>query len=309
MSDEKCLVVNSDSPANRFLPALTSQQALARRQAIIDATQQIMRPGVDYGVIPGTPKDTLLKPGAEKLCSLFGLSPTFTLQDRDEDWTGERHQGEPFFYYAYLCRLMRDNIVIGECHASCNSWETKYRYRQGQRKCPECGAAAIVAGKLEYGGGWVCFAKRGGCGAKFPPGDDRITCQQIGRTANAEIYDLVNTIQKMAQKRALIGATLIAVNASEFYSQDLEDLPTSLISEATAHETPKHPTISEAQRRMLFAAAKEGGFVDADGRTDNAAIKRILGRFGFASSKEVTTDCFEAIIRVLRGEDEPPEES
>ena len=35
--------------------------------------------------------------------------------------------------------------------------------------------------------------------------------------------DLVNTIQKMAQKRALIAATLIAVSASEFFTQDVED--------------------------------------------------------------------------------------
>jgi hypothetical protein len=33
----------------------------------------------------------------------------------------------------------------------------------------------------------------------------------------------VNTIQKMAQKRALIAATLLAVNGSEFFTQDIED--------------------------------------------------------------------------------------
>jgi hypothetical protein len=33
--------------------------------------------------------------------------------------------------------------------------------------CPKCGAAAIIKGKAEYGGGWVCFKKKGGCGAKF----------------------------------------------------------------------------------------------------------------------------------------------
>lgn len=38
------------------------------------------------------------------------------------------------------------------------------------------------------------------------------------------MYDAVNTIQKMAQKRALIAAVLIAANASEFFTQDVEDL-------------------------------------------------------------------------------------
>jgi hypothetical protein len=43
------------------------------------------------------------------------------------------------------------------------------------------------------------------------------------RISNPDAADLVNTIQKMAQKRALIAATLIAVSASEFFTQDVED--------------------------------------------------------------------------------------
>jgi len=33
--------------------------------------------------------------------------------------------------------------------------------------CPECGADAIIKGKEEYGGGWLCFNKKGGCGMKW----------------------------------------------------------------------------------------------------------------------------------------------
>jgi len=33
--------------------------------------------------------------------------------------------------------------------------------------CPACGVAAIIKGKEEYGGGWLCFKKNGGCGTKF----------------------------------------------------------------------------------------------------------------------------------------------
>jgi hypothetical protein len=34
--------------------------------------------------------------------------------------------------------------------------------------CPKCGmVGAIIKGKPEYGGGWLCFGKKGGCGAKF----------------------------------------------------------------------------------------------------------------------------------------------
>jgi hypothetical protein len=39
---------------------------------------------------------------------------------------------------------------------------------------------------------------------------------------NPDVADVVNTIQKMAQKRALVAATLIATSASEFFTQDVE---------------------------------------------------------------------------------------
>ena len=41
----------------------------------------------------------------------------------------------------------------------------------------------------------------------------------LGNSAGSEGY----TVQKMAQKRALVAATLIATSASEFFTQDIED--------------------------------------------------------------------------------------
>lgn len=40
-----------------------------------------------------------------------------------------------------------------------------------------------------------------------------------------KVYDLANTIAKIGQKRAMVAAVLVAVGASEFFTQDLEDLP------------------------------------------------------------------------------------
>lgn len=33
--------------------------------------------------------------------------------------------------------------------------------------CPKCGKPAIIKGRMEFGGGWVCYKKKGGCGAKW----------------------------------------------------------------------------------------------------------------------------------------------
>lgn len=208
----------------RFMPAMSIESAVERYNAVTEFVSRVLRRDVDYGVIPGTEKRTLLKPGAEKLTTFFGLSTRFELLERIEDWTGERHGGEPFFYYLYRCRLMRGDVLIAEGDASCNSREAKYRWREAQRACPACGQAAIIKGKEDFGGGWLCWKKKGGCGAKFPDGDHAIESQQTGRVFNPDIADQVNTIQKMAQKRSLVGAVLLAVNASEFFTQDLEDM-------------------------------------------------------------------------------------
>jgi hypothetical protein len=208
----------------RFMPAMSIESAVERYNAVTEFVSRVLRKDVDYGVIPGTDKRTLLKPGAEKLTTFFGLSTRFQLLERIEDWTGEEHGGEPFFYYLYRCQLMRGDVLIAEGDASCNSRETKYRWREAQRVCPACGQSAIIKGREEYGGGWVCFKKRGGCGAKFADGDATIESQQTGRVFNPDIADQVNTIQKMSQKRSLVGAVLLAVNASEFFTQDVEDM-------------------------------------------------------------------------------------
>lgn len=218
---DNAIVIQNDG---RFLsPAATIQQAIARYALVVEFTKQVMREKMDYGIIPGTDKPTLLKPGAEKLSSLFGLSPAFAIAEKDLDWTGEKHGGEPFFYFQYLCTQYSGDRIIAQGVGSCNSWEKKYRYRNADRKCPNCGKATIIKGKEEYGGGWLCFGKKGGCGAKFGDTDPAIVDQQTGQVKNPDPADIVNTIDKMAQKRALIAATLIATNASEYFTQDLED--------------------------------------------------------------------------------------
>jgi hypothetical protein len=226
LTETHLLTTGALAPLERsqFMPAMSIELAVERYNTITEFVSRVLRRDVDYGMIPGTDKLTLLKPGAEKLTTFFGLSTRFQLLERIEDWTGDGHNSEPFFYYLYRCQLYRGDLLVAEADGSCNSREAKYRYREAQRICPDCGQAAIIKGKEEYGGGWLCFKKKGGCGAKFPVGDGAIENQQVGRVPNPEIADQVNTIQKMSQKRALIAATLLAVNASEFFTQDVEDM-------------------------------------------------------------------------------------
>jgi len=175
--------------------------------------------GEDFGTIPGTAKPTLYKPGAEKLANIFGFAARFEEIRTIEEWD----QG--MFYYSYKCFLenKRTGQIEAECVASCNSKEDKYLWRIADRKCPECGQDTIRKGAAKYGGGWYCNRKTGGCGAKFEDGDEAIESQEAGRKKNPDPFSLVNTFQKMAQKRALVGAVLIATRASGIFTQDLDD--------------------------------------------------------------------------------------
>src|SRR5690606_12733484 len=155
-------------------PVVNVQGALQRYQDMKDFIEGILRKDVDFGVIPGTGKPTLLKPGAEKLSTFFGLSTQFEIIEKIEDWTGENHGGEPFFNYWYKCTMTRNGKIVAEGEGSCNSFEKKYRYRSANIKCPSCGAETVIEGKAEFGGGWLCWKKKGGCGAKFKSGDKAI---------------------------------------------------------------------------------------------------------------------------------------
>lgn len=297
-SDSQALAVRSSSA---LMPALSMQQAIERYEQIKEFATAVMETGRDYGAIPGAGKDkVLLKPGAEKLCTLFNLKPRLVILAETEDWMGADHGGEAFFSYHYKIQLYRNEEFMGEADAALNSWEEKYRWRSTNRKCPTCGAESIINGKKEYGGGFICFAKKGGCGAKFKDGDSAITSQQTGRAPNDRIYDQINTMRKMCYKRALIAATLVAVNASDFFTQDLENEEEAYQPHSPSPEPPREydePTgparINGAQRRELSETAKEKGIPPE-------IATSIVQEFGFAKGNDVTVDKFEAVMKKLK---------
>jgi len=198
---------------------LTIDQLLGQIQKVQQAMAEAMQEGEHYGVIPGTNKPTLLKPGAEKLCLLFRLDPEYELVELRED----KH-----LTVTANCTLF--HIPTGNRVASgmgsCSTKESKYAFRNAKPVCPDCGQEAIIKGKAEYGGGWVCWRRAepvAGCGAKFDDGDARIESQPTGKIENPNLPDQYNTVLKMACKRALIAAVLNGTAASDIFTQDLDD--------------------------------------------------------------------------------------
>jgi hypothetical protein len=199
--------------------ALTTGAIIAQVKLIQSVMRDIMIQDTHYGVIPGTgTKPTLLKAGAEKLLLTFRLDPQY---ESTEHFFGDHLlvRSKCTLYHQTSGRRM------GSGEGSCSTKESKYAYRQGKRVCPNCGKEAIIKGKEQYGGGWLCWKKKEGCGAQWPDGATAIEGQSVDRVANEDLADQYNTVLKMANKRSLIAAVLNVTAASDIFTQDVEDLP------------------------------------------------------------------------------------
>jgi len=265
---------------NDMMPAMDVQTAIVRRDWFVGFVKSIMSEGTDYGTVPGTDKPTLLKPGAEKLSTFFGFSPAFEIVKSVEDWD------KPLFHYQYKCKLYKGDRLMGEGVGSCNSMETKYRWRwvsgddlPNSINPDSCGTRrssvvefAFAIEKAETGGKygkpaeyWNRFQVAIENGEAKPTtrktrNGNELEAYEIAsvsyRIPNDEVYSQINTIDKMAQKRALVAAVLVAVNASEFFTQDLEDMDISVI-DTTAEVLPESKPEQKKQEDKPAPAKQE----------------------------------------------------
>ena len=228
----------------------TREVAVADERSIGDVRNQVnkiqnlmkdlMKNGEHYGIIPGTgTKPTLLKAGAEKLCFAFRLAPEFEIKQTDLA-TGHRE-----IQVITTLRNMATGAVVGQGLGSCSTMESKYRWRKLSRVCPKCGQEAIIKGKEDYGGGWVCFKKKGGCGTKFPDAAPEIIGQPEGRIENDDIADSYNTVLKMAKKRSIVDATITACAASDIFTQDVEDMVPNTVKDGAVDQSDYEPVIEK----------------------------------------------------------------
>lgn len=203
-------------------PAMELEVAMERLRTFQKLVKKYFIKDVDFGVIPGTGgKPTLYKSGADKFCDVYGLTDTYEVISAERNWE------KGLFAYEIRCLLTYrgTSVLVSTGLGACSTWEGKFRWRNATRQCPECGAEAIIKGKAEYGGGWVCFKKKDGCGAKFTANDGRITKQEVGRIENPDIHDQINNVLKSAKKRAKVDAVLAATRSSGLFTQDLEEMP------------------------------------------------------------------------------------
>jgi len=174
---------------------MTAEDAQAQAETIRQMTAAVLKKDVDFGVIPGTKKPSLLKPGAEWLLKWYGLGHEFEMLDTE---IGEDLKK---FGVTYRCRVT---------------------------KAMPNGTAVTVA---------TC---------------DGYASRDEKQWAKAPW----NTIIKMAQKRAMVGAALQATGSSGLFTQDMEDTVTQ---SRFLDLTPLIETLTEdekARARSMWMARK-----------------------------------------------------
>ena len=267
--------------------------------------RDVMIEGHHYGTIPGTKKPTLYKAGAEMLCMTFRLAPKYEIKERDLPG-GHRE-------YSVVCSLT--NIISkefqGEGVGMCSSMESKYRYRNALRVCPECGADKIMAGRADYGGGWFCSKKTGGCGRKFKDGNPQIETQTAGKIENENPADTFNTILKMAKKRAYNDNVFAVTACSDIFTTeggDTEDPTPPSKDKLTDSEKKKggkkkkeEPPKDESEQPTIISedAAADLTLLARDNDWKEHGFKELIKTFGFERIDEITEDAMPEIIKKI----------
>jgi len=219
MPETETAVIEYRPPAGQMVPVEEVKAALEQMHQLV---KDVLIEGVHYGVQQGTDQKALKKPGAEEVFKAFLCRPEY------EDMAGTGvNVAEQQCTFRYKCRAIRWDTgeILAEGIGSCSSLEKKYHLRHSDRTCPTCGKATIKVSKYHDANlghkSLYCFAKIGGCGAKFPAGS--IPPVEDRETTLEEWADLINTIDKMAQKRAMVACALTLGAVSAMFTQDIDE--------------------------------------------------------------------------------------
>jgi hypothetical protein len=215
---------------NLPMPQATQQQWAARRQQFNEWANTQLRKGIDFGVVPGTDKPTLLKPGAEKILQLFGCGVDLEPMERKQDVV----TGHLYIEYRARAVSLQTGAVVGMGVGACSTYESKYRYRK-----------EWYNGQGTPGEGWQRTSSN----------------KWFRRIENLDLADQWNTVIKMAKKRAMVDLALTISGASEKFTQDVEDFQEQPIEAREHEDQPKtEPTGSKTNADWTQSKAEREAF-------------------------------------------------
>jgi hypothetical protein len=208
---------------NRMSAAEVVQHAVSVQEVM----RAVMKPDVHYGKIPGTPKPTLYKPGAEVLCMAFRIADEYQVDDLSTD---------DVIRYRVTCygKHQTTGTCLGSGMGEASTGEEKYKWR-GAICAEEFEVTPVTMRRVKFG------KQKGGGFYK---------ANQI----RTEPADLANTVLKMACKRAKIAMVLNVTAASDIFSQDLEELDETLREHLAGEDGGGEPVLSELAQRLVGEA-------------------------------------------------------
>lgn len=240
---------------NAVAHAMTAPELKAQVQRIQQVMKAVMKDKVHYGVVPGTPKPSLWKPGAEVLCVTFRIADSYVVEDLSDDRR---------MRYRVTCigTHQTTGIMLGSGLGAASSNEEKYQWRDAICE-DEYDEALDDQRRAKWQKGYN----------NAPP----FKRLQI-RTdpANSE-----NTVLKMACKRAKIAMTLNCTAASDIFTQDLEDLPDGIDLGNANDQQPRNQQSrgkpqTQAPRARTNASSGSGqGSGGGNGRCTEKQVKFI----------------------------------
>lgn len=219
VKQENGALVAAQSPGRMAVADIISHVATVQ-----EVMRAVMKPDVHFGVIPGTDKPTLLKPGAELLCMTFRISDSYQVEDLSSDGVVR---------YRVTCTGTHQTtgVVLGTGMGEASSGEEKYKWRKAYKDEFEATPPNLRREKKGY---------------------DKTKKQPYSiMQVRTEPADLANTVLKMANKRAKMAMVLNVTAASDCFSQDLEDMDEAL-REHLARRGEDHPAQPEPQQPPVW---------------------------------------------------------
>ena len=233
MSDSATRSSSALAPVVAGGDPLTTRELETRLARIQDVMRTVMQKDVDYGVIPGTQKPTLFKPGAEKLIVTFKLAASDpqiveVIDDKDQE----------IRYRVRVPILTAAGQVVAVGVGECSSLEEKYKWRRPvHAKDYEAAPADRKREKYQRNG-------------------------DVWQQVRVEPADVANTVLKMAHKRAYIHAAIMATAASSIFTQDIEDRPEGMEDHDDhdqRREPPQSRTQTSSQQGSQASGSSQGG--------------------------------------------------
>ena len=252
-----------------LMRAATAEELKEQIGLIHNCLDSVMKKGTHYDTLPGCgDKNTLLKPGAEVILTMFRISAEPVVERESDGF-------DVTYHVTVIGRHIPSGNVVGYGVGEASTSEKKYKWREAVcdkefDNTPETRRQiAYIRDKYKK--------------------DVIHEIKQVRQNP----ADLTNTVLKMAKKRALVDLCLTSTACSDIFVQDMDDpdindavnqgenaskpqqggrytAPQRKAPQATAQQQPQQTAapapggdvITDAQRKRLYAIGKSRNLTD-----------------------------------------------